>query len=149
MRQRTSAIGVGAIVHNNRGEVLLGHRVKSGEPATWCLPGGHVEPHETFEQAARREISEETGITVHSDPAPIIITMDTQAPVPSITCGVVVVVSDDAKPVVLEPEIFACWKWIHVERLPNPLFPASAALLNAWLSKPPVSGWRTYFVSLN
>lgn len=29
----------------------------------WCLPKGHVEPGETFEQAAAREVAEETGIS--------------------------------------------------------------------------------------
>lgn len=29
---------------------------------SWCIPGGHVDPGETFIEAARRELQEETGI---------------------------------------------------------------------------------------
>lgn len=34
-----------------------------GEPRLWSLPKGHVEPKETDEQAALREVREETGCT--------------------------------------------------------------------------------------
>ena len=39
-------------------EALL---IGRGEPRVWSLPKGHVEPKETHEQAALREVREETG----------------------------------------------------------------------------------------
>ena len=36
--------------------------VDKGRRAQWLLPKGHVNPGEPFEEAARREVSEETGI---------------------------------------------------------------------------------------
>jgi 8-oxo-dGTP pyrophosphatase MutT (NUDIX family) len=43
------------------GRVLLMKRTDTGG---WGLPGGFMEPGETLEEAARREVLEETGLTV-------------------------------------------------------------------------------------
>ncbi|MGD9869117.1 MAG: NUDIX hydrolase [Hyphomicrobiales bacterium] len=45
------------------GQVLLAQRSKAGTRGLWSLPGGHVEPGETQEQTALRELSEETGVS--------------------------------------------------------------------------------------
>ncbi len=42
-------------------KVLLLKHPKFGK---WMPPGGHVENHETFEEAARREVQEETGLSI-------------------------------------------------------------------------------------
>lgn len=45
------------------GTVLIAKRIK---PPVWSLPGGRVEPGETPEQAAIRELFEETGVTAEA-----------------------------------------------------------------------------------
>lgn len=50
---------------DSSGAVLLQHRDENTavSPNQWSLPGGHVEPGESPEEAARRELLEETGLT--------------------------------------------------------------------------------------
>lgn len=48
----------------NEGAVLLVKRKYDPYAGLWALPGGHVEAGETTEDAVRREVHEETGITL-------------------------------------------------------------------------------------
>ena len=51
-----------AVIENAQGKILL---VKSPKWRNkWTMPGGHIEPGETIEEAALREVKEETGINV-------------------------------------------------------------------------------------
>ncbi|MCE7798586.1 NUDIX domain-containing protein [Sphingobium sufflavum] len=44
------------------GRLLMFRFTPQDRPAFWCTPGGAVDPGETFEQAAVRELFEETGM---------------------------------------------------------------------------------------
>lgn len=58
---------VRVMVFDRRGRLLLLHTIDPAEPqrgTCWELPGGGLEPGETPSEAAKRELYEETGITV-------------------------------------------------------------------------------------
>jgi 8-oxo-dGTP diphosphatase len=55
---------VGAVVLDAAGRLLLIRRGHDPHAGLWSLPGGRVEDGETLEQAVRREVLEETGLTV-------------------------------------------------------------------------------------
>lgn len=57
-------VGVGAIVFDDAGRVLLVERGKPPSLGLWSVPGGKLEPRETLAQAVAREVLEETGLIV-------------------------------------------------------------------------------------
>ena len=64
---KTGTIAVGctaAIFDLERQKMLLTQRSDNGR---WCLPGGHMEPGESAEEACMREVLEETGLQVRID----------------------------------------------------------------------------------
>ena len=60
----TPVVGVGAIVFDDAGRVLLVERGKPPGAGLWSIPGGRLEPRETLAQAVAREVREETGLIV-------------------------------------------------------------------------------------
>ena len=72
-------VGVGAVViHEDR--VLLVKRGQAPFQGKWCIPGGKVRYGETLQQAAEREIEEETGITIKAgEPVYVFDTIDTDS----------------------------------------------------------------------
>lgn len=71
----TPAVSVALI---NGGSVLLVKRGREPSKGQFAFPGGRVEPGETLEQAARRELMEETGL--QAGPLTLAKALDIDAP---------------------------------------------------------------------
>lgn len=59
-------VGVGAVVFKDDAVLLVKRRNPPCENQ-WAIPGGKVKAGETLQQAAEREIQEETGITIKAN----------------------------------------------------------------------------------
>ncbi|AGZ41570.1 NUDIX hydrolase [Actinoplanes friuliensis DSM 7358] len=136
-------MGVGLIVVDAEGRVLLGRRIKAGEDPSWCLPGGHVEAGETIEQAAAREAEEEAGI---DGTKPEVFAIGVQTTGSGVTAGAVAT-WPGTPPEVREPDVLESWGWYDPAALPEPLYPPSAMSLATWRGLPPPAGWRVYPVA--
>ncbi len=60
-KELVMTVGCGVLIESRDGKLLLQKRSDTGE---WCVPGGALEPGETYVEAAAREIREEVGIEV-------------------------------------------------------------------------------------
>ncbi len=62
-REEKAIFTVLCLISDENGNILVEDRKKANWPGV-SLPGGHVEPEESFTQAAIREVQEETGLTM-------------------------------------------------------------------------------------
>ena len=67
-------VAVAGVAINPKDQLLLVRRGKDPGKGTWGIPGGVVELGESLEDAVRRELMEETGVTV--DPLDRITILD-------------------------------------------------------------------------
>jgi 8-oxo-dGTP diphosphatase len=63
MAHRLFQVGIKALVTDGEGRVLLLKAAKGFHDAHWDLPGGRIEDNQTAQEALRREVEEELGIT--------------------------------------------------------------------------------------
>jgi mutator protein MutT len=63
MAEQLFQIGIKALIRNERGDILL-LKVPAWRhnPEHWDMPGGRMEPGESFLQTLRRELQEEIGV---------------------------------------------------------------------------------------
>jgi 8-oxo-dGTP diphosphatase len=120
MEQRPR-VGVGVLLRRD-GKILLGKRRGSHGEGAWAAPGGHLEFGEEIDTCVRREILEETGLTVKNIHFGT-ITNDifTDESRHSITIFMVCdYAAGDLKN--LEPHKCDEWRWFGWDELPSPVF---------------------------
>ncbi|HHJ34277.1 MAG TPA: NUDIX domain-containing protein [Gammaproteobacteria bacterium] len=114
-------IGVGVLVWREK-QLLLGRRLLKGQDFCWQFPGGHLEMGESVIECARREVREETGLSVKAirhlgfTDRPFIVA-GRQYVTLLISCEYG---SGEVKN--LEPGKCAGWQWFDYRQLPTPLF---------------------------
>ncbi|MDO8657143.1 MAG: NUDIX hydrolase [Candidatus Levybacteria bacterium] len=119
--QKTVRVGVAPIIKRDS-KVLLGKRMSIIGDSTWAFPGGKLEMNETFEECAKREAMEESGVRIKNiEFAGVTNDIFLKEQEHYIT---IFVVSDwksgEAK--VMEPEKCSEWDWFEWNKLPKPLF---------------------------
>lgn len=124
---------VGIIVRNKEGKILLGERLSSHGQSTFQAPGGHMEHGMTFEEAARTEVAEETGLTDIEFVRIVSVNNERVYGKHYVNVGFLVD-HKSGEPGNPEPEKSRNWKWYDPRELPEPMFPSSKGIIEAWLS---------------
>ncbi|MCE7991194.1 MAG: NUDIX domain-containing protein [Roseivirga sp.] len=127
-------VGIGVILEDKDGKILIGKRKGSHAPF-YSIPGGHLETGESFEEAAVKEVLEETGLEIFS-PRVICVTnnLDTYKTEGKHYISVALVTDEfNGSPVVLEPDKCEGWAWVDPRDLPEPHFDASAFAIECYL----------------
>ena len=68
MSSRAERPAARILLVDGEGRVLLFRFDPGDRPPFWCTPGGAVDPGESYAEAARRELREETGIEMDCGP---------------------------------------------------------------------------------
>ncbi|MCX7122764.1 MAG: NUDIX domain-containing protein [Gammaproteobacteria bacterium] len=130
-------IGVGVIIINDEGKVLLGKRLSKHGHGTWSFPGGHLEKEETILECARREAEEETGLKLSEiELGPSTRDIFEESGKVYLT-HFVIARCFEGTPKVMEPDKCESWHWFDWDQLPSPLFKPIESLMNARAWKPP------------
>jgi 8-oxo-dGTP diphosphatase len=132
MEHERPKVGVGVIILKD-GKILLGERLLSHGAGSYSLPGGHMEFDESFEETAKREAEEETGLTSIVVRDLVCVSNDRVYGKHFITIGMIADWTS-GDPVVMEPEKAANWAWYTPEEIPENLFLPSKAVIEHWLA---------------
>lgn len=124
-------VGIGVMISNEKGEILLGLRHGSHGEGEWSFPGGHLEWGGTMEETARREVKEETGLEIR------------QLKLISVADERQYLLANDkhyvnigfwsqylgGEALVTEPERWLEWRWFDINELPERIFAGTKMMI--------------------
>lgn len=113
-------VGIGLAIFKD-GKILLGKRKGTHGAGEYAGPGGHLEHMESFEDCAKRETLEETGMEITNVRFLCLSNLKRYAPKHYVDIGII---ADwkSGEPQVMEPEKLESWGWYDIDHLPEPLF---------------------------
>jgi len=121
MEKERPKIGVGVCVIKDD-KILFGKRKNAHGEGSWCFPGGHLELNENIEDCARREVLEETGLSIKNLRfGPYTNDIFEKENKHYVTLFIIADY-DSGELKLMEPEKCEKWDWFKWEKAPNPLF---------------------------
>lgn len=129
-------VGVGIIIQNAEGQILVGKR-KGSHAAFYSIPGGHLEMGETFEAAAIKEVQEETGLRIRN-PRVFCVSNNLETyhleGIHFVSVNLIAE-SYEGEPRVMEADKCEGWEWVDPQQLPQPHFDASTNAVRCFLEQ--------------
>ena len=133
-KEKSIGVGCGAIIINEKNEVLLVKRPFSSitDAGYWTRPGGEVEFGETIEEALKKEVKKETGVEIEVirflDMNEII---DTEKGIHWVALGYLAkAVSQEERSNLITNEI----RWFNISDLPEKLTDYTKSSLEAYFT---------------
>lgn len=131
LNKRYPRVGIGVMMQNKKGEVLLGLRRGSHGAGEWCFPGGHLEWGETVFKTAEREVKEETGLDVSR--FELISVFDEMRYIKTdnkhyLNIGVKAEYQGGA-PKLMEPDKCEEWRWFNLDNLPEKMLESTEQII--------------------
>lgn len=118
---KIARIGIGVFVFKN-GKFLMGRRRNAHGDGAWSIPGGHLEFGETFEDTAKREVLEETGLAIKNARFGAVTNDYFRDEGKHYVTVWVLSDWESGKEHITEPDKYVDMEWRDFDTLPEPLF---------------------------
>lgn len=118
---KIARVGVGVFIFKD-GTFLMGQRRNAHGDGTWSIPGGHLEFGETFEDTAKREVLEETGLVIKNVRFGAVTNDYFESEEKHYVTIWMLSDWESGVEQITEPDKFVKMQWRNFDALPDPLF---------------------------